>query len=102
MTDTWFGWDENVPPHGTRGMSAIETLYAAASDLSDSLHRRGDDTARRRLITFRPMIDHVYRCPDCWIRKGEVARLVAVPGGEREDRLKCRACGSGYAVRLGA
>jgi transcription elongation factor Elf1 len=78
-----------------------ETLYATACDLSDLMKRHGEKDSQRRLMTFRTRLDHEYQCPSCWMRNEVHSAIVAVPGTERDDKLRCRECGAEYVVPLG-
>jgi hypothetical protein len=80
-------------------MSISETLYAVASDLAAV--KRNDEGARRRLVSFRTRLDDRYQCPGCWMRNEVASPLDAVPGTEREDKMRCRGCGAEYVIPLG-
>lgn len=80
-------------------MSISETLYAAAADLAAVA--RNDAGVRRRLISFRTRLDNEYQCPGCWMRNEVASPLNAVPGTEREDKMRCRECGAEFVIALG-
>ena len=82
-------------------MSISETLYATACDLTAIMKGRGDKDSQRRLMTFRTRLDNEYQCPGCWMRNEVMSSLNAVPGTEREDKMRCRECGAEYVVHLG-
>lgn len=82
-------------------MTATDALKGYAADLALVMERRGNDKATARAVQYRSRIGPDYQCPGCWMTNERAEPLVAVPGGEREDRFRCHACGSDFSVPLG-
>jgi len=56
--------------------------------------------AQKHLLDFRPRVGRDFQCPRCWLQNETRSALVAAPGTNTDNILRCHACGADYLIPL--